>query len=162
MNKFPTRGKNCIDLVLSSDQNLEFDVSVNEPFCNSDHNSVLFKISFVKHKDKNIPFRNFRKADYEAINGYLLSVNWDHIFSYYFNANDLYNCFLNICKEAINLFVPLTSHKKVYSRAINKLISQKKSFMLSPQLLKTLLLAANSSVDRKLRCLKQSRDLLYH
>ena len=74
-----------------------------------------------------IPFRNFRKADYDAINGFFLTVDWNTIFSHYFSAKDLYSYFLELVKTAIDMFVPLVSYKKSYCPSLRKLLSKKKN-----------------------------------
>jgi len=68
MNKAPTKKENCLDRYLfvhSTYELLLFDITSADPFCNSDHNSVLFKISVSSFKEDQI-LTNFRKADYDA------------------------------------------------------------------------------------------------
>ena len=87
-----------IDLILSTNPDFVFDVIISEPFGGSDHNSVLFKVNIQNKKIKDLPFRNFRKTDYDAINGFFLTVDWNTIFSHYFSAKDLYSYFLELVK----------------------------------------------------------------
>ena len=48
----PTRGENILDIVLSSQKELEDNVKIHEPFGNSDHNQIHFDIN-VKSESKN-------------------------------------------------------------------------------------------------------------
>jgi len=107
MNKDPTRNGNCLDIVLSNSEHLLFDLTSAEPFCNSDHNSVLFKISVPSYKENHIPTRNFRKADYGALNGFFLTIVWNELFSACLTPTDMYNRFSNTVNIAIDTLVPL-------------------------------------------------------
>ena len=48
----PTREKNVLYVVLSSQKELVDNVKIHEPFCNSDHNQIHFDIN-VKSESKN-------------------------------------------------------------------------------------------------------------
>jgi len=116
MNRQPTRESNCLDLVLANEEKLVFDVSVDEPFSNNDHCSVLFKIRFSDSAKKKLKIRNFRKADFDAINGYLLSVDWHSILDHLESPTDKYSAFLRVLNHVIEFFVPLSvPGKNVYS-----------------------------------------------
>ena len=62
-----TRGENVLDIVLSSQNELLYNVKIHEPLGNSDHNQIHFDIN-VKSESKNKKTyrRNFHKR-YEKI-----------------------------------------------------------------------------------------------
>jgi len=126
MNKDPTRNENCLDIVLSTSEHLLFDLTSAEPFCNSDHNSVLFKISVSSFKENQIPKQNFRKTDYDALNEFFLTIDWNELFSVCLSPTDMYDRFLNVVNFAIDTFVPLVKFKSSCSKDMRKILSKKK------------------------------------
>jgi hypothetical protein len=65
-----TRGKNILDLVFVSEENMVENLEVGELFDNSDHNIIRW--TFVASKDKSIAvvnrkIHNYFKADYDKI-----------------------------------------------------------------------------------------------
>ena len=128
MNLSATRNDKSLDLVLSTCEHLVFDVISTDPFCNSDHYSVCFKMHISSYQEKLLPKRNFRNVDYEALNGYFLITDWDRIFSTCFTINDVYSAFLNVLHDAIDIFVPFTKCKRIYSKQLRKIVLKKKAF----------------------------------
>jgi len=106
---------------------LNFDLTSAEPFCNSDHNSVLFKISVSSFKENQIPKQNFRKADYNALNGFFLTIDWNELFSACLSFTDMYNGVFNVVNFAIDTFVPLVKFKSSCSKDMRKILWEKVS-----------------------------------
>ncbi|MFZ2537776.1 MAG: endonuclease/exonuclease/phosphatase family protein, partial [Oscillospiraceae bacterium] len=75
----PTRGKNILDLVLSTEENLVEELEIGEPFGTSDHQIIRWKIIVSKdqsntNRDKNY---NYFKANYESIREESNEINWE-------------------------------------------------------------------------------------
>lgn len=68
----PTRAKNFLDLILSSDANFVQNVSVGEPFVSSDHQIIRFNLIVMKEeKEENKISYNYFKADYNKVRAYI-------------------------------------------------------------------------------------------
>ena len=82
----PTLGNNILDLVFVNDQYALFDLEVIEPFCTSDHSSVVFKLVYDKsvgtmyNQTKQVRY-NFSKANWSLIVESTAAVDWGFLFS---------------------------------------------------------------------------------
>jgi ribonucleases P/MRP protein subunit RPP40 len=75
--KFPTRGDNILDLVISSDKNLVDDIENACPIANSDHNVILWSLRYkLKQSSNNIQRYDYYKGNYPKISSELLAINW--------------------------------------------------------------------------------------
>ena len=74
----PTRGLNCLDLVLVSVPSLICNFCVVEPVAVScDHSTVDFSILFLYMPTQpRLLYPDFAKADYVSITAYLDSIDW--------------------------------------------------------------------------------------
>ena len=73
----PTRGKNCLDLILCSEENMVQNLLVEEPFETSDHQVIRFELLSRKLKsNKNIPIFDYFRADYNAVREHAKSLQW--------------------------------------------------------------------------------------
>ena len=73
----PSRGNNFLDLLLCSDENLIKNVSVDEPFATSDHQSIRFQITGATcSKEKMFPIYEYFKANYDQIREYAKTLGW--------------------------------------------------------------------------------------
>ncbi len=76
----PTREGNLLDLVLCTDESNVSGVSVIDPFCNSDHNSVKFQLVSRVCKDNLKNVRDWKHADHAGIANFLNGQNWENLF----------------------------------------------------------------------------------
>ena len=75
----PSRGKNYLDLVISSDENMVDSLSVGEPFETSDHQLIRFNLICSKDKvGKTKTNYNYFKANYDEIREYIKSRKWEN------------------------------------------------------------------------------------
>ena len=79
-----------------------------------------------------LPVYNWSAANYDAINDFLLSFDWNIIFGFYFDADSIWSEFKKVLWHVITLHVPkkLVSHKlkyrpRHYSRNIRTLLCRK-------------------------------------
>jgi len=101
---------------------------VSQPFGRSDHNTVVAEVIFGTEVIEQKPRRNFRKADFDSILGYLLNVSWDDCFSTCSNVNHFWNVFHSHMTWAIEQFVPLTrptASKSQYPNSLKRLQAKK-------------------------------------
>ena len=81
----PTRGHNCIDLILASDPGLVYEMLVCEPFSSScDHASIDFQIicpNSAPSSGSCSYFYDFRHADYSAIIQHVSDIDWLLLFN---------------------------------------------------------------------------------
>ena len=123
---------NILDLILSNDESLVLDVAKSEPFVStSDHFSVDFVLDFVAcPRDNTVRyFRNFRKADYAAINGYLSDIDWNALVTNCQSPEQLYFEICQINRQCIEKFVPLckmSNRKNDYPPVLRRLIARKR------------------------------------
>uniref|UniRef100_A0A8R1DH77 Reverse transcriptase domain-containing protein n=1 Tax=Caenorhabditis japonica TaxID=281687 RepID=A0A8R1DH77_CAEJA len=123
----PTRYNpdNILDLCLSNTSIIS-DVKVGELF--SDHRLLTITLSIsIKRQVVTRSVLNFKKADYTAINYYLSNINWNYILSSA-GATMMYDTFLQILMNLINIFVPTIVIKPLVRRhgiAIMKLQKSK-------------------------------------
>jgi len=131
----PTRGRNCLDLVLTNEPKHVTDICVTEPFSTTcDHDSVTFSVlapgsTATPKIPKCSP--NFRRANYRAINEYLSNVDWAVIAHRCSDVNALWQEISNILNLCVNNFVPKQARGKQngpkYPRNITKLLAKKRS-----------------------------------
>jgi len=75
----PSSGKNYLDLVICSDENMIESINVAEPFETSDHQLIRFKLISSRDKvDKNQINFNYFKANYNEIREYIKTRNWEN------------------------------------------------------------------------------------
>lgn len=76
----PTRDKNYLDLVLTSEDNLIQELEVGERFESSDHQVIRFSLVCRKIiNGSKLQYFDYFKADYNEIRKYSKSLNWDVI-----------------------------------------------------------------------------------
>ena len=134
-----TRKNSVLDIVLSNDPLVVSDLSVNSPFCKSDHNTLSFKLllhQMITENSENLkPIYDWTNADFESLENYFLNFDWCKLLMYNFTADDLWVAFRDIWKLGIANFVPLKqppTHakrkcyaSKLYPKEIKKLLSKK-------------------------------------
>jgi hypothetical protein len=104
---FPTRNENLLDLILCSDRNLIQEIHCTEPLSTSDHCSISFKIQPLKKERKSKPMKPcFKKADYAMINSFLMTVDWESLYSECATPDDYYRKFKGMIDYIIITFVP--------------------------------------------------------
>ena len=116
----PTRGDNILDLVLCSEINIVQNLTIGEPFANSDHQIIRFNLIVAKEKTKDNTINyNYFKADYEKIRDYAKSRNWEKLV----DKNDIEKSWLVLKSEIIqirNEIVPKRKRNKNKCKWINK------------------------------------------
>ena len=124
----PTRGKNLLDIVLSSQKELVDNVKIHEPFGNSDHNQKHFDIN-VKSESKNKKRigETSTKVTIKIMRKYLAKLDWNNILMNK-TAIECWNILRYEIESIIDKFVPLKkqgkrSRKKHLSKeAIRKIV----------------------------------------
>jgi len=88
----PTRGKNYLDLVISSDDIVE-DLRVGEPFENSDHQIIRFEVNCFRklNSNKTVKF-NYHKVEYSQMQAKADTMEWGNLEdSRHDRRRDVYN-----------------------------------------------------------------------
>ena len=129
---------NTLDVLLCNTRSSELinTFCVSSPFSVScDHFSLEMSMNFSikKTKEKVSPRPNFKKADYGTICSYLQCVDWNNIIACHgCDIQSLYDCFLNILSDSIELFVPKFTTKKQKKKALtHQAIIERKTKLLS-------------------------------
>ena len=122
---------NILDLVITSHPHKVTNLEVLDPFtATCDHNMLEIK-TCIKNttRPKSIRKFNFYKANYDYINSYLSTINWETILSTSNNINEMYSKFLYILHNTINKFVPLskTNRRPFLPKEIKKILKEKKA-----------------------------------
>ena len=75
----PTRGKNVLDIVLSSQKEFVENVKICEPLGCSDHNQIYFIIKVKGEWNRKIRYRkNYHKGRYKDMRKYLAKIDWNN------------------------------------------------------------------------------------
>jgi hypothetical protein len=113
----PTRGDNILDLVFSDESHIVSNLTVSQPFSNSDHCQVSVSVfiddghasadcgTVACHK-----YYDWGHANFEQIAQYLATINWYDILTVNLTADSLLAAFYQVLHEAVEKFVP---HKYV-------------------------------------------------
>ena len=109
-----TCNEHIIDLLLTNEQLIYSKVYVDEPFANSDHNTVWFSI--VDHRVPNLMFNKslltkycWKKANFDGICERMMSIDWNAMMTVNFTADTLWAYFSHVLQCAVNDFVPVTA-----------------------------------------------------
>ena len=79
--KEPTRGKNILDLIFSTEPSMITDVQVRSPVSNSDHNLITFQIEFDLGEEEKVGTKfRYDSADYHLIQQELMDIDWKEKF----------------------------------------------------------------------------------
>ena len=76
----PTRGRNILDLIISTEEDMIDNFYTSNPIANSDHNVLNWTIIHDMKKVLSEPRRNYNKGDYKGLNQCLNKEKWDIIF----------------------------------------------------------------------------------
>jgi ribonucleases P/MRP protein subunit RPP40 len=108
-----TRGNNVLDLVFSSEENMVEDLIIKEHLSNSDHNIVMWKLSYLLFDNNNCSNtnRNFNKASYPEMKAFLNNIDWYYEFLN-LDAEKMWNKFCEIINEVLCQFVPFCVKRK--------------------------------------------------
>ena len=114
---FPTRQNNTIDLVLCSDRNFVKSIIPDVPFCTSDHESIVCEfISFSRTQQPDFHKPCFQKADFNLINAFLATVDWNVVYSNCNCTEDYWLAFKHVLDTIIYQFVPFVNVNSVKSK----------------------------------------------
>ena len=105
--KFPTRSRNILDLILSPNNNI-FSVKSHPPLGASDHQIIEFYID-EGYDDNFEPYYvfDYYRADYELINAFLMTINWNEFFLGCHDTYDHWYRFHELIVFIHNEFIPL-------------------------------------------------------
>lgn len=117
--KASTRNGNLLDVVLCNDSFLVSDCCVDSPLgCDtnygkpSDHDSVHFKLQcLLKSRDDDLCDQHtllydFKRADYDGLNQFLMSVDWSAVLVNCQDVNIYWQEFVKVLNLGIDKFVP--------------------------------------------------------
>jgi len=121
-----TRGKNILDLVLSTEPDMVEDLEIHCPIANSDHNIIIFKVIYETVLDNNKQnVFNYHKGNYAEINKELLSVDWNTRFQNK-NTEEMWKEISEDLLESRSKYIPLKiTQKGGYPKWIKKSIKRK-------------------------------------
>uniref|UniRef100_A0A914PZZ3 Reverse transcriptase domain-containing protein n=1 Tax=Panagrolaimus davidi TaxID=227884 RepID=A0A914PZZ3_9BILA len=112
--KEPTRKNNILDLILSSDPQSVMDIQINDPI--GDHNVIYFKTSneYDSINEKH-DYKDFKNGDYDGLNNYFISINWESELNNVLFSNDKYERIRKKIIDGISKFIPT----RIYDPAKN-------------------------------------------
>lgn len=111
--RMPTRGNNILDLILSTEEGMIEDVSVEEPLNTSDHNLIFFKAitKTISTHTKQEKIFDFNKANYKLINNEIKNIDWNIMFAG-LGTEEMWEQFTSTINSIINKHVPVKSQNK--------------------------------------------------
>ena len=134
----PTRAGAILDLIFSNDFNCINNVDVTDPLGTSDHNRVLFQISYTPPNNVNNDnvcsskyYFDFKHADWDGVRLFLSNVDFYSLFYSSEDINSICDNFYQVLYNTIEHFVPvrlLSNRSKSgprYPLSIRKLHSRK-------------------------------------
>ena len=105
----------CLDLILSDSEEIVENVESRSHLGASDHISLVFEVlTAVNGKSNSSPRPNFFKGDYNAINRFLESVNWNEINE--MNVHDAWQFFIDKIDQCIKNYVPRHSTNPKFTK----------------------------------------------
>ena len=103
----PTRGKNVLDIVLSSQKEFVDNVKICEPLRCSDHNPIYFIIKVKRERIRKIRYRKyFHKGRYEDMREHLAKIDWNNTLKNK-TATEWWNILKSEIGCVVDKFVPL-------------------------------------------------------
>ena len=126
---FPTRSNNILDSVLSSNNNV-LRVDSLPPIGASDHTIITYCLDEY-YDDNFIPFYiyDYETADYELINAFLLTIDWNELFAGCVNTSDHWLRFCELINYIHTEFIPvrlIRKHVNANNRKWRKLYRSKR------------------------------------
>ena len=108
----PTRDKNVLDIVLSSQKEFVDNVNICEPLGCSDHNQIHFIIKVKGERNRKIRYRkNFHKGRYKDMREYLAKIDWNNTLKNK-TATESWNILKREIDCVVVKFVPLKKQGK--------------------------------------------------
>ena len=105
----PTRGRNILDLVLSSDPILVNNLEVSAPLGSSDHNEVSFEINKnCENKGWKEYYYDYRKARYKKIRRKFSKIKCNKVFQSK-NISEMWRTLVEEYDRIVKLYVPTMS-----------------------------------------------------
>ena len=103
----PTRGKNVLDIVLSSQKEFFDHVKICEPLGCSDHNQIYITIKVKEERNRKIWYRNFsQRKIYKDMREYFAKIDWNNTLKNK-TAKECWNILESEIDCVIGKFVPL-------------------------------------------------------
>ena len=113
----PTREKNVLDLIFTSEEGMIEDLEVREHFSTSDHNILCWKlITKTELLNYNVARYNYSRADYGKINARLNSIDWKNSISE-LDPENMWNTFSNVLYAVTQELVPTMKNKSKFAPA---------------------------------------------
>lgn len=115
----PTRNENILDLILTNNSDIVTNLTTLPRIATSDHNVIWFQtiVENLTHSQSNncaqTTYIDWPRGNYSAISAELLNINWDNIFQFCRNVNEIWDTFSSIVNECINKHVPVLLSKSV-------------------------------------------------
>ena len=129
----PTRERNVLDLILTSEEGMIKHLSIETPLNTSDHSTIYFKLETSNNNslssNKCVETYNYYKANYKSINNEIEKTDWDKAFNH-LNTNEMWDRFIDITNKIIETHVPKYSKNKQnrnkwYNNKLKRLRKQK-------------------------------------
>jgi len=102
----PTRERNILDLVLSTEVNMVEDLEVREPVSNSDHNQILWKLNWktVIESPEQKQY-DYNKGDYKGLLKKLGKENWENLLANK-NVEEMWAIVLKLIIDGRDEYIP--------------------------------------------------------
>lgn len=111
----PTRNANTLDLVFTTSPSSISDLQSLPPISSSDHCVIIFttQISSPLTSGESLATsRNWKCANFDAINYELSVINWNSVFQFCFDVQQCWNAFIDILNHICDKYVPrISSHR---------------------------------------------------
>jgi hypothetical protein len=113
----PTHNSSILDLVFSNDDSVISSLALSAAIGSSDHCTVSFSFAFPSSPTYSIPKFNYNKADFDAMNREIYSVDWNLLFEPpspfsdpSVHMNTIYDHFLETIHRIRDHYVPFETH----------------------------------------------------
>ena len=109
---FPTRGNNILDLVLTTNDDLVDNLTVDDEFSNSDHRAITFNLGFKSKKSNvsNEKIPDFRRGNFQKLREIIAETDWSH-FDNINDVNALWKIFTETYVKAVQESIPLKKRR---------------------------------------------------
>ena len=111
----PTREKNILDLILTSEHNMVEHLEVIDHLGSSDHNTIIWKlisnVRFLRKNDDACNKRLYYRGNYDAMRKWFADINWEEEMKE-MDIDSMWTYFCAKIEDAIERYIPINSKKR--------------------------------------------------
>jgi hypothetical protein len=122
----PTRDKNVLDLVFTTEKGMFENLEIRDPIGKSDHNTLVWElVTQTVIQQNNVMSFSYHRGDYQGMRNSIKNINWSELFDEK-DINVCWDIFRDRLLSEIEKFVPKSTRSK--RQKIDGLTEKQKNF----------------------------------